>query len=94
MTPLNEILIRNVGDTRDCPNCRNPFIPNDQLSKDTFEMYKFLYRNDPTNKNKEIIDSVTFENNNLKLEIEKLRKDNDKLAIKLQKILDKLEGKI
>ena len=35
-------LIRNVGDTRECPHCRKIFIPEDRTAKESFEVYKEL----------------------------------------------------
>lgn len=40
---LKEILIRNVGDNRDCPACRKSVIISDQLSKKTYQLYTELF---------------------------------------------------
>ena len=40
---LREVLIRQVGDTRECPCCRKTFIPNDSTSQEAFELFKQLF---------------------------------------------------
>jgi hypothetical protein len=37
-----DALIRQVGDTRECPHCRKYFIPDDPTSRLAFETYKSI----------------------------------------------------
>ena len=40
---LREVLIRQVGGTRECPCCREAFIPNDSTSQEALELFKRLF---------------------------------------------------
>ncbi len=40
---LKEVLIRSVGDTRQCPYCRKNFVPNDRTAKETWDLFKILF---------------------------------------------------
>ena len=40
---LREVLIRQVGNTRECPCCREAFIPNDSTSQGALELFKQLF---------------------------------------------------
>jgi hypothetical protein len=44
MKRLEEVLIRNVGDKRICPHCRNEFVPDDWEAKESWEIYKELFK--------------------------------------------------
>jgi hypothetical protein len=41
---LREVLIRSIGDTRECPHCGKAFIPEDKTTRETFKIYKILFR--------------------------------------------------
>ena len=36
------VLIRNVGDARECPHCKKAFTPNDIQAKNSLEAYELL----------------------------------------------------
>ena len=40
---LKEVLIRQVGNNRECPKCRHSFIPKDSTTQAAWEMYKILF---------------------------------------------------
>jgi hypothetical protein len=40
---LRRVLARQVGDTRACPHCQKGFVPDDQTSKDAFDIYCELF---------------------------------------------------
>ncbi len=40
---LREVLIRSVGDTRQCPHCGKNFIPNDRTAAEAWNLFKTLF---------------------------------------------------
>ena len=41
---LKHVLIHNIGDTRQCPQCRHSFIPCDRTQQETLQLYNSLYK--------------------------------------------------
>lgn len=44
MSKIRKVLIKQVGDSRECPCCRNSFIPDDHTSKVALELYQELFK--------------------------------------------------
>ena len=39
---IRDVLIAQVGDSRECPHCLKIFIPDDKTAHDAFELFKEL----------------------------------------------------
>lgn len=46
ITCVKIVLLRQVGDNRECSHCGKSFIPNDNTSHDALEMYRELKKTD------------------------------------------------
>lgn len=42
---IKRVLLRQIGNTRACPNCRYYFIPKDRTCEDALDIYRELFKN-------------------------------------------------